>query len=242
MQTTVTCRVHALAAINAIVMAMCTAGCGTWQNIDIHDNKSPSVAVRATVHPEGWTRGDRPGAGLEAGYERYRAHDVHALPSGELVTIDKQTVVGPDTIGQEAVSQQIHLAYTHRLYFGSNFELEPFGGVAWFETKVNLTPAASPLRPGIALRQWGAIGGITPRWRFDPSLAIELRITGMGRDFRYSGVIYDAGLVWAPVQNLALRLGYAKRSYGGFIDDNGSGDVQLNVRARGPSVSLLFDF
>ena len=235
-------RLRACAALPAALLAAGLGGCGSWQNIDLRDSNSPSVAVRATVHPEGWSRGDRPTAGLEVGYERYRANDVRTLGAGESLTIRGQTVTGPDTVGQQAVAQQVHLAYTHRLYFGPDFELEPFVGVAHFETQVSLSPTSSPLRPGIALRQWGAIGGITPRLRFNPALAVELRVTGMGRDFAYSGIIYDAAAVWTPAPNVALRLGYAKRTYGGFIDNSGAGDVKLDVHARGPSFSLVFDY
>ena len=239
--------------LSATALALGLAGCGLAPPvpIELQDNHVPSVAVRASIHPMAWSRGDRPGPGIEVGYERYRAGGTHRLATGEDLVFEGQTVSGPDDVAQDAHVQRVYLAYAHLFQLGANVEFEPFGGFVWNDTRVRLTPSNSALRPEYQLRKWGAIGGVSPRWRVSQALALELRLTALGRDFRYASTNYDLGGLWNPRPTLGLRLGYAWRSddydgRDGSIGGDGSGNPavanMLRLKTRGPSFSLVLGF
>lgn len=219
------------------VVLVCLAGCGT-QRVPVTDNNSSALALRAAIYTQTAARGEHSGPGIECGYEGYSAKAARTLALGELFSLGGVDLVGPDTLRQRATVGRVHVAYTHRLRYGPNFELEPFVGVARVELRYRAEPTNSALRPALNVAQTGVIGGITPRWRFNEWLALELRITGAnGR--RTDSFSSDAAVVLSPAPNLSLRLGFSEREQSARDEANTS---WIEVRARGPSASLLFEF
>lgn len=230
------------AALILMVMLVPLSGCGVWQSLSVRDDESPSVAVRAALRPQGWAHSERPGPGFEIGYERHRAKDVRTLAAGESITVDTQVVTGPDTMGQRATVQLAHAVYTHPLYFGSYFELEPFGGVAQVKVRYRAEPANSVLRPELNTSRTSVIGGITPRLRLNEWMAVEARFSFVPRsDADVYGRSAEVAAVLTPVRQLALRLGYSQRRYGADFNID-TGWTQLDVRSSGPFATLQFEF
>lgn len=218
-------------------LLMCVSGCGSL-NVPVNDHESPTVAVRAVARPGAMSGGERAGPGVEFGYERYRAKDTRTLIAGEIFSLGGDGITGPDTLRQQATVGRGHVAYTHLLRFGPNFELEPFVGVARVNFRFSAEPATSPLRPALNDSRTGVIGGITPRWRLNEWLALELRITATNGS-RMDSFSSDGGLLLSPLPNLSLRLGYSKREQT-FYDDRSLSRVEVD--ARGPSAQLLLEF
>jgi hypothetical protein len=230
------------AALALVAVLAALSGCGVWQSLSVRDDEAPSVALRAAVRPQGWARSERPGPGFEIGYERHRAKDVRTLAAGESITLDTQVVTGPDTMGQNATVQLAHVAYTHPLYFGGYFELEPFGGVAQVKVRYRAEPASSALRPELNTSRTSVIGGITPRLRLNEWVAVEARFCFVPRtDADVYGRSVEVSAVLTPVRQLALRLGYAQRRYGADFNID-TAWTQLDVRSSGPFAALQFEF
>jgi len=219
------------------------SGCGVWQTLSVHDDEASSVAVRAALRPAAWARSDRPGPGFELGFERYRARDARSLGAGESLTLGNQTVTGPDVLAQSATVQQVQLVYTHPLYFGEFFELEPFGGITQVGVRCRAEPTQSALRPEQKATRTTLVGGLTPRVRLNEWLALEARFNFIplldsdvyGRSIEVAGVL-------KPVPQLAFRLGYAQRRMGVDYNANNSGWTQLDVRANGPFATVQLEF
>jgi hypothetical protein len=233
-----------LATLVPAALLASLSGCGVWQTLAVRDDEAASVAVRAALRPAAWARSDRtgPGPGFEIGFERYRAKDGRALGAGESITLGNQTVNGPDTLAQTATVQQAQLVYTHPLYFGDHFELEPFGGLAHVGVRYRAEPNQSSVRLEQKATRTTVVGGITPRVRLNEWLAVEARfsfIPLLDSDL-YGRTIEVAGVL-KPVPQLALRLGYAQRRMGVDFKDN-SAWTQLDVRANGPFATVQLDF
>ncbi|MBC7955157.1 MAG: hypothetical protein H7Y33_04705 [Cytophagales bacterium] len=213
------------------------AGCEGLEGARIRDQNSPTVSVRATFRPEVLSRGRSEG-GIEVGYERYRANDTQQLGAGQHVDVGTQHISGPDSLHNQVTVQQGHLAYAQRISFGSHFRLEPRLGVSRMGTDLTVEPTVSTQRA--QSQRWGTrfFYGITPSWRFNDVLALEARVTGSngGAMRTYA---FDAGLLVSPVPGASLRLGYSERRHTGYVPDSLS---ELDIRVRGPSASLVFDF
>lgn len=222
-----------------LALAMTLAGCGSVQNVPIRDRESPAGSVRATFH--GKTDGRPAGPGIEVGYEHYTAKDAQTLAVGESVVLDNASFVGPQTLQHKAQMQYGYVAYNHRLRFGEHFELEPFVGVARVHFKLRTTPGSGNTVTSLSDRRTGAIGGVTPRWRFNDWLAVEGRLSYLNASAWASGATYEAAVVFSPAPQVALRLGYSDRRHD--IEPVLSGAVsEVTVRARGPMATLQFDF
>ena len=213
------------------------SGCGAL-SVPVTDNESPTVSVRAVVRPQPGAGSERTGAGVEFGYEQYRAKDTRTLATGEVYSLGGVDVTGPDTLRQQATVSRAHVAWAHLIRFGPYFELEPFLGVARVNFRFKAEPVTSLLRPTINTSLTGVIGGVTPRWRFNEWLALELRITATNGSGMES-FSTDAGLLLSPVPNLSLRLGYSEREQT-FHDDFSFRKIEVN--ARGPSAQLQLQF
>ncbi len=233
-----------LAALVSAAALAGLSGCGAWQTLSVHDDEAHSVAVRAAFRPPAWARSDRPGPGpgFELGFERYRARDARSLGAGESITLGNQTVSGPDVLAQTATVQQVQLVYTHPLYFGDHFELEPFGGITQVGVRYRAEPTQSALRPEQKATRTTVVGGLTPRVRLNEWLAVEARFSFVplldsdvyGRTIEVAGVL-------KPAPQLAFRLGYAQRRMGVDFNAN-SGWTQLDVRANGPFATVQLEF
>jgi hypothetical protein len=221
------------------------SGCGVWQTLSVHDDDASSMAVRAALRPPSWARSDHPGPGpgFELGFERYRAREARSLGAGESITLGNQTVTGPDVLAQTAIVQQVQLVYTHPLYIGEHFELEPFGGITQVGVRYRAEPTQSVPRPEQKATRTTLVGGITPRVRLNEWFAVEARFSFIplidsdvyGRTIEVAGVL-------KPVPQLAFRLGYAQRRMGVDFNANNSGWTQLDVRANGPFATVQLEF
>jgi hypothetical protein len=229
------------AASAAAVMAL--SGCGSWQQLSVRDDNASSIAVRAAFRPQAWARDERPGPGFELGFERFRADSVRRLAAGETLILDNQNVTGPGDMDQSAVVRRAHVVYTHPIYFGSVFQLEPFLGLAHLRLRYRAMPAGSAVRPELNASTTGVFGGITPRVRVNDWVSVEARFSLMPNYDRvdvYSNAA-EVAAVLTPVPALALRLGYAQRRVG--VDFNADANwTQLDVRADGPFATLQFEF
>lgn len=226
------------------VFGVVLAGCGSVQNVPVKDNNSPAVAVRATYHSKvADAGGEKYGAGVEVGFESYRASDTQTLASGQFVAIEGGTRVnGPDTLNHDARVQELHLAYNHRIRFGEQFQLEPFVGVSRTHLKFNSSSASGANIPTFDESKVGIIGGVTPRWRFNESWAVEARMSYSVYDGGWAhGQSYEAAVVMNPHPQVAVRLGYSERRYDIEPFLNGWFS-EVNVRARGPVATLQFEF
>lgn len=235
-------RAGRLPLVASLAGAIGLSGCGVWQSLSVRDNEAASAAVRVAVRPQAWARSERPGPGFEFGFERHRAKDTRTLAAGESITVNNQVINGPDTLGQNATVQVAHVAYTHPLYFGGYFELEPFGGVANVKLRYRAEPGGSPLRPELDTQRTSVIGGITPRLRLNEWVAVEARFSFIPlSDSDVYGRSAELAAVLTPVPQLALRLGYAKRRHGADLNID-SVWTQLDVRSSGPFAVLQFEF
>lgn len=217
-------------------------GCQGLEGARVRDNSSPAVAVRATFRPDALMRGDGSRGGIEVGYDRYRGKDTQTLNAGQNVDLNDLRVDGPDSLNNEVTVQLLHMAYTHRARWGSNFEFEPMLGGGRQGLRFKIDPTNSALRPEISRYMPVFVYGLTPRWRFNDTLALEGRVSGTvggsnGNLVRtYS---FDAGLLVSPAPNVALRIGYSDRRLSAELTDSLS---EVDVHVRGPAAALVFEF
>lgn len=217
------------------------SGCGAFPDaVRIHDHDSTVGAVRVTVRPEALARNPESLRGFQIGYERYRAQGTQELLAGQTIqlTTGKPAVPGPDTLRSEVLVEQTHLAYAHTFVFGPNIELEPMLGAAHFRFDARVEPTTSPAQQSLHFSQTLFYGGITPRWRFNDAVALELRAAGCVSPFSFDGSNIDLGVALRPEKHVALWLGYSWRDSGGRDGANS----EVRARARGLSAALLFDF
>lgn len=218
------------------------AGCGTFPDaVHVNDRNSPVASVRVSVRPESIARNTESLRGVQLGYERYRAQGTQALLAGQDIRLHPGAtpLPGPDSLRNEVTVAQTHLVYLHTFVFGRNFELEPMFGAAHLRFDAKVRPTVSSLQPTLHFSRALFYGGLTPRWRFSDLMALELRLAGSGRSLGIGTRNADLGLVLRPEKRVGLWLGYSWRESGGYADTFSS---EVSVRARGPSVSLLFDF
>lgn len=227
----------ALAATTALV------GCGNIQNVPIKDTNAPGGAVRATFRG---LKGDPPqrlGAGIEVGFEGYKAKGTQSLKAGEAIVLADATFTGPQDLRHEARLQQVYVAYNHRFAFGPHLEFEPYVGVTHVWAKLLTTPPSGNRITSVDERGAGVTAGFTPRWRFNDRVALEVRYNFFDTRLSTGGSAYEAVVVLSPAEHVALRLGWTGRNH--TISENYplSGITsEVDVRTRGPMVSLQFDF
>jgi hypothetical protein len=235
---------HFISSVRAACVSasiVLVGGCGIFPDaVRINDHNAPVAAVRVTVRPEALARNAESLRGFQIGYERYRAKGTQELLTGQSVqlTTGGPSVPGPDTLRSEVLVEQTHLVYTHTFLFGPNIELEPMLGAAHFRFDARVEPAASPERLSLHFSRTQFYGGITPRWRFNDAVALELRAAACVGPFTIDGNNIDLGLSLRPEKSVALWLGYSWRNSGGRLD----AQSEIRTRARGPSAALLFDF
>jgi opacity protein-like surface antigen len=237
----------ALAASAVGVLAL-LGGCSSYQNASISDHNAPGGAVRATFRGK---QGDSPrrlGAGVEVGYESYRAEGTQSLGAGETLAFRNEamtTFTGPQELAHDARLSQLYMAYNHRFGIGSHLELEPYVGATRVRVKVVTTPQAGAGVRVIDDTQSGVTVGFTPRWRFNDKVAVELRYNAMRTGRRHasgvtSGSTYEAVVVLSPVDQVALRLGWVDRKH--KTGDDLETFSSVDIRSRGPMASLQLDF
>jgi hypothetical protein len=227
----------------ALAAAALLAGCGNIQNVPIKDTNAPGAAVRATFRG---IKGDPPkrlGAGIEVGFEGYQAKGTQSLKAGEAIVLADATFTGPQDLRHEARLQQVYVAYNHRFAFGPHFEFEPYVGVTHVWAKLFTTPPSGTRITSVDERGAGVTAGFTPRWRFNEHVALEVRYNFFDTRLSTGGSAYEAVVVLSPADHVALRLGWTGRNH--TISENYplSGITsEVDVRTRGPMVSLQFDF
>lgn len=218
------------------------AGCGVFPDtVRVNDHTASVASVRVTVRPENWARNAESLRGIQVGYERYRAEGTQELRAGQEIRLNPSDtpLPGPDSLRNEVTVAHAYLGYSHTFLFGRHLELEPVFGVAHLRFDAKVQPTVSLLQPSSHYSRAVAYGGLTPRWRFNDLMALELRLTWSGRSLDIATRNADLGLVLRPEKHVGLRLGYSWRE-GGWGTDIVSSEV--SVSARGPSASLLFDF
>ena len=228
----------ALAATVSVVLA----GCAAFPDAaHVNDQNSSVASVRVTVRPENWARNAESLRGIQVGYERYRAQGTQELKAGEEIRLNPADtpLPGPDSLRNEVTVAHAYLGYSHTFLFGRHLEVEPVFGVAHLRFDAKVQPTLSLLRPSAHYSRAVAYGGLTPRWRFNDLLALELRLTWSGRSLDIATRNADLGLVLRPEKRVGLRLGYSWRESGWGTDIVSS---EVSVRVRGPSASLLFGF
>lgn len=224
-----------------LAAATMLVGCGNIQNVPIKDTNAPGGAVRATFRG---LRGEPPqrlGAGIEVGYEGYRAKGTQSLAAGQSIVLQDATFNGPQDLRHEVRMQQLYVAYNHRFGFGPHLEIEPYVGVTQVWARVLTTPPSGARVTATDKRGTGVTAGFTPRWRFNDQVAVELRSNFFDRRLSMGGSAYEAMLVLSPADHVALRLGWAERHH--TISDFFVGLAsEVEISARGPMASLQFDF
>lgn len=218
------------------------AGCAAFTDtVHVNDHKSAVASVRVTVRPETWARNAESLRGIQVGYERYRAEGTQELRAGQEIRLNPSDtpLPGPDSLRNEVTVAHAYLGYSHTFLFGRHLEMEPVFGVAHLRFDAKVQPTVSLLQPSTHYSRAVAYGGLTPRWRFNDLMALELRLTWGGRSLDIATRNADLGLVLRPEKRVGLRLGYSWRESGWSTDLLSS---EVSVRARGPSASLLFDF
>lgn len=233
---------HRLFMPAGLAAATLLVGCGSIQNVPIKDTNAPGGAVRATFRGLSGEPARRLGAGIEVGYEGYRAKGTQSLAAGESIVVRDATFTGPQDLRHEASLQQFYVAYNHRFAFGSHLEFEPYVGVTHLWAKVFTTPVSGNRVTAFDERGAGVTAGFTPRWRFNDRVAVEVRYNFFDRRLGTTGSAYEAVLVLTPAEHVALRLGWTGRNHTfkeRFVVDFSS---EIDVRTRGPMASLQFDF
>lgn len=232
-----------LAAFAALATVALLAGCGNIQNVPIKDTNAPGAAVRATFRGSQADSPRRLGPGIEVGYEGYQAKGAQSLAAGQAIVLADATFVGPQDLRHDARLQQVYVAYNHRFAFGSHLEFEPYVGVTHVWAKLLTTLPSGTRITSVDERGAGVTAGFTPRWRFNDVVALEVRYNFFDTRLRTGGSAYEAVVVLSPTDHLALRLGWTGRNH--TISENYplSGITsEIDVRTRGPMVSLQFDF
>jgi hypothetical protein len=220
------------------------AGCGVPQRLTLRDAGASDTTVFATLRPAAWGRAGGPARGFEAGYERYRAAGPFTLGSGETLTLSSQAITGPEVFDQKALVVAAHFGFVDRFYFGPAFELDVGVGGMRLDVDYELRPRSgvTGAQP-FARSQTLPYGTITPRQRLGSLLALEARLAVAGNWDRASHERLDTAIVLSPLPQLSLRLGYSwRRTDIGSWSDPVFDNVDLRIRARGPSASLRLDF
>lgn len=221
-------------------LAFILSGCGGMiQNMSVRDRNAPMGAARATVRLDS-TR--RTGPGIEAGFEGYHAKGTQTLDTWETLTFpDGTSVTGPQSVHHDARLSQYHVAYNHRFGIWRSLELEPFVGIAHVNLKIKSTPAGGTTVTSIEEGHSAVTWGITPRWRVNDWLAGEVRVSALSGRFSVTGLATEAAVVLNPSRNVALRLGWARRTHE-FEDRGVYPSTNITLESYGPLATLQFDF
>jgi hypothetical protein len=211
----------------------------------LRDTSTQDAALFVSLRPALWARsGAGPSRGFEAGCQQYRSEGPQVLAAGQSLVVGGQTIAGPDTLLQKAKVVAWHFAYTDRLYFGPSFEFDFSGGGVKLDVDYELRPQSGVVgTQPFARSNTLPYGSVTPRWRFGPAVAMELRLAASAALDDVAHNRHEVALVLQPLLPLALRLGYAWqrttiRAWNDALFDN----VDLRIRARGPAASLRLEF
>lgn len=225
------------ASLLALAGALLLSGCGWSTRVFVRD-QAPLAATRAT-----WQLGEA--AGIEVGLARARGTGTQQLESAATVELGSQRIDGPALLSHRATHAHAHLAYRHRIPFGSRFEFEWLAGATAARTRWQTTSerATDPvLQSRVSWR--GALGGVAGRLKMDEQFSLELRGVGaigarssFGEgDYTFSELV----VAWRPAaRGLVVRGGIADLSTLTRGRDN---DSEQLLRVRGPYVNLGLEF
>jgi hypothetical protein len=215
------------------------SACAPEQTLKVHDDHSSTISARATLRPDAWSSSNkRIQGGIEVGYEQFKGKDSQQLPAGTSASIGSGFINGPDTLNNTATVHASHIAATLRVSFGPHLQIEPLLGVTNISTNFQVTPVSSGATFSEQTNRTYFLFGAMPRWRFNHWIALEGRFT-RARGASDTSDNLSVGALLNPTPNVGLRLGYSQRNY------NNRGynlTSDLDIRAKGPSASLVFDF
>lgn len=215
-----------------------TTGCSTTRvHSIVDDDQAPMIATTIIVRPESWRPvSERKGwGGVEVGYEHQSGDGVQDIKTKEYISYDLDNRFnGPQAVRHEASVDHGHVAYNRLFGFGSYFQLEPSLGVAhdsiYIKTTGIVTYAPSAQLLGSQTIRYhqsvtGFTAGMIPRWNFNHWFGVEVPMRiGVGFASRADSVSslssHDNGitelinptLIFRPVKNVSLGVGYAVRS------------------------------
>ena len=218
-----------------LTAALCS-GCGYVTVLNAKDER-PLASGRAV-----WRFGEA--AGVEVQAARAHASATQQLSDLDRAELDGQSIQGPVALRHDATHRHAHLAYNHRMAFGSRFELEWMAGVAAARSDWHST-SDRPTDPQLSGRaSWsGPMGGFVGRLNFNDAFALEGRVTGalaLGDrvDTAHFGLT-EFVLAWRPVRGLVLRGGYAQYASSTTVRP---ADTEQALRVRGPYFNLGVEF
>jgi len=227
-----------------LALCLCTAGIvggcqGTTKAvpIDISDDEASALDARSI-----WRFGSRQDHGVEVDFAQQRGSSSSSLGAGSRVMVGSQVINGPQTLHNEATVRSFHVAYNYLIAPSSPVEAEAFAGVGRMELKLLAQGSA----PGaqISSTLGGGIGviGIGPRWKLREQLALEGRLTWMGRVSsgpEYEKQSIDLALAYRPVKQMTLRAGYFWLK---ATVEHDSNDSDVSVWLRGPFLGVTLNF
>lgn len=230
-------RLRRARAVAAVAGAALLGGCG-WSTRAYVKDQNPLAAGRAT-----WRLGEA--AGLEVAVARARGTGTQQLGEFESISLGGERVDGPVSVAHRATHEHAHLAYRHRIPFGSRFEFEWLAGATaarsrWQTTSERVTDPV--LQGRVSWR--GAVGGVVGRVKLDEQFSLELRGVGAAGarssfgdgDYSFNELVF----AWRPAsRGLVLRGGIAELSSLTRGRDN---DSEQLLRVRGPYLNVGLEF
>jgi len=227
-------------AVGGVVLSALavTSGCSTTRvHSMVDDDQAPMIATTIIFRPESWrpVSGRKGWGGVEVGYEHQSGDGVQDIHNSEYISYDLDNRFnGPQTVRHQASVDHSHVAYNRLFEFGPHFQLEPSLGIAhdsiYIETTGMVTYAPSAQQRGSQMIRYhqsitGITGGIIPRWTFNRFFAVEVPMRiGVGFASRADSLgslskedngvteVINPTLVFRPVKNVSLGVGYAVRS------------------------------
>jgi len=243
MTVTLHSKLQRLTLVTIASAATVLAGCTTMlDHVQVNDEHTRDVAGSIVIHPDSFqSRSGRGGkGGIEFAYEMHFGTGEQTLAGSHFLTLGGQTITGPQTVSNQAVSEHGHIAYDRLIPFGEYFELEPSVGIAYDTTYVTSQSNALPASK-ISVREgdWGANVVLTPRWNFNPYVAFEgrFRVSVLGNGSVSTTTL--PSLVLRPISNVAINAGYVW--YRQTLDTP-DGTSNVNIKFQGPSVAMRLSF
>ncbi len=217
-----------------------TGGCHVTNKavpIDISDNGASAFDARSI-----WRFGPRQDHGVEVDYAQHRGSSTSLLGTGSRVMLGSAVIDGPETLHNEATVRSLHVAYNYLIAPSNPVEAEAFAGVGRMEFKLLAQGSAPGAR--ISRTLGGGIGviGIGPRWKLREQLALEGRLTLMGRASNgpdYEKQSIDLALAYRPVKQMTLRAGY---SWLKATVEHETDDSDVSIKLRGPFLGVTLNF
>lgn len=237
------------AEVAAILITACTLGaCSHVPGpprpvqlpIDVEDGTAvPSARLSWHESPIS-TRAGSFALGFEIDYARGIGRTEQSIGTNEFIELDRKTLSGPQDVSHHADLRQGHIAFNGIWRFPgkvSRLELEWIAGFG--ETHLGLRSESRTAQTNLTANY--TLNGITlgfgPRWNFTDTLAAEARIQAISSptvDDTFSR--WEIGLRYRPVENVAIRAGYAEMKYG--PSKKSGDDSPVHVRLYGPFLGL----